>query len=320
MTERHGLKVLTPFLAAIVCVCQCSTAAAQLIKAPLTDGFVRTSSIDISVDEMLGSAKQRAADEPLRGPGYPALWIAEIQYKPVRLVRMPVDDPRTGKSSRELVWYMVYRLIPRDYTELAGEGRADLVRKLEDPERDPANVKDPVVANSLQMPRFLLRTEDQGAEQEYLDEVNLQIQKAVFLREMGRKAASLKLHNSVEAITEVQEPVSSSDPDPLARAIYGVAVWRNVDPKTDYFTIYMSGLTNAYQITMGEGGARTVEEKVVMQKFARPGDEFLQEEKEFRLNGDPEWLYRVRKADLQVPELDTILRNARKESAPTAEQ
>ncbi len=37
----------------------------------------------------------------------------------------------------------------------------------------------------------------------YEDEVNLQIQKAVFAREMGRKGETLKLLNSVEAIQEV---------------------------------------------------------------------------------------------------------------------
>ena len=107
------------------------TATAQLIRAPLDTGFARTSSIAMSVDEMLGSQKVRPAGEAILGPGYPDLWIAEVQYKPVRYRRMQITDPETGERKTELIWYMVYRVIPRDYTELAGDdGQTDLLKKL----------------------------------------------------------------------------------------------------------------------------------------------------------------------------------------------
>lgn len=327
MTQSLCNKRLAATVAVVWTVVLCSAADAQLIRAPLTEGFVRTSSIDITVDEMLGSAKPRAADAPILGPGYPGLWVAEIQYKPMRLIRMPVTDPGSGKVTRELVWYLVYRIIPRDYTELAGDGKEALARKLEDPDRDPANSRDPVRAQPLLMPRFQLTIEDEGEEGDFMDEVNLEIQKAILDREFGRRRTSVKLHNSVEAISEVSDPVSTSDPDPLSKAIYGVAVWRNIDPRTDYFSIGISGLTNAYRISGNEETGRTVEEKIVVQKFARPGDEFIQEESEFQLldsvdtDGDgradatyPRWEYRTRPANLQVPELDTVLRKARKDS------
>lgn len=327
MTQSLSVKRLAAIAVTVWSLASSATLTAQLIKAPLTDGFARTSSIEMSVDEMLGTSKFREADQPILGPGFPALWIAEIQYKPMRLVRMPVTDPKTGKTSQELIWYLVYRIIPRDYTELAGDGREALVKKLKDPDRDPANEIDPLRATPLQMPRFALRLEDEGAEGELMDEVNLQVQNAVFQREMGRRAPDLKLHNSIQAIGEVSEPVSISDPNPLSKATYGVAIWRNIDPKTDYFSIYISGLTNAYKISAGTGTEQVVEEKVVVQKFARPGDEFLQEESEFRLidssdtDNDqkpdqtyPFWTYRPRKAVIEVPEVDSVLRNARKDS------
>lgn len=299
----------------------CGTVSvAQLIKAPLTEGFARSSSIDMSVDEMLGSTKPRKADEAILGPGFPALWIAEIQFKPVRLTRMAVVDPKSKQVSRELVWYMVYRIIPRDYTELAGDGQPDLIKKLRDTERDPANASDPLRAVPITIPRFVLHTEDKDAEKDYVDEVNLEIQKAIFDREVGRRGASLQLLNSVEAISDVAAPVSVKDTDPLAKARYGVAVWRNVDPKTDFFTVYMSGLTNAYRISKDSAGATVVEQKVAQQRFTRPGDEFLQEEQEFRVVGDPAWVYRVRNADLQIPNLDTVLRNAKNELPPKAQE
>ncbi|MEZ6125835.1 MAG: hypothetical protein R3C49_22135 [Planctomycetaceae bacterium] len=353
-------------LPALVLLTGLRPAVGQLIRAPLDSGFVRTSSIAVTVDEMLGSQKTRSADEPVPGPGYPALWIAEVQFKSVRHRLMEVVDPKTGAAKEELVWYLVYRFIPRDYTELAGDSRDELLKKLNDPDFRPQNGSDPVEAYPLQLPRFVLTTDDSEDRTKYADEVNLQIQQAVFQREFAERASSLKLLNSVQAMQEAGEPVSVSDPDPLANAVYGVAIWRNLDPTIDYFTITMSGFSNAYRFRE-EDGQLVVEEKVIVQRFGRPGDEFLQQESEFRLidaarlspAGDltlvmdgsnstfvtgrpapvfigelrerleklqqsgqpaeltwPEWRYQARPATIDIPDFQSILRNA----AVTAEK
>ncbi|MEQ9406729.1 MAG: hypothetical protein RIK87_03345 [Fuerstiella sp.] len=259
-----------------------SRTQAQLIRAPLDTGFVRTSSIAMTVDEMLGSNKRRTPDEPILGPGYPDLTIAEVQYKPVRYRRMEVTDPATGQVRLELVWYMVYRVIPRDCTELAGDSRDDLIRKLSDANVLPQNTIDEPTRFPLQIPRFVLRTEDAGIQQEYVDEVNLEIQRNVLRREFRNRAAGLRLLNSVQTTTEVVDSVSVDAPDQLEKAMYGVAVWRDVDPTTDYLTVTMTGFSNAYRIRQ-EGGETIVEHKVIEQRFGRPGDEFNQQEDEFRL-------------------------------------
>lgn len=259
------------------------TVSAQLIRAPLTDGFQRTSSIDVTVDEMLGPKKPRKESEAILGPGYPALWVAEVQYKPMRYRLMPVTDPVTRQVKDELVWYFIYRIIPRDYTELAGSKREDLRSKLENEELKPSNNAEVSLVKPLILPRFALRTDDDATGETYVDEVNLEIQKAVFEREFGSKAAGLTLLNSITGIQEIPEPVSSTDAlvDPLQNAIYGVAVWRNVDPDTDYFTVFMSGFSNAYRIERPAADL-IVEQKVIEQRFGRPGDRFRQEESEFR--------------------------------------
>ncbi len=319
---------LTAAAGLVALISQLQICEGQVVTAPLTQGFARTSSIAMSVDEMLGTKKDRSIDEPIVGPGYPSLWIAEVQYKPIRLRRLELPDPKTGVVRKELVRYMVYRVIRRDYTELAGEDRADLEKKLADPNLDPSNVLDPELLMPLQMPRFLLETEDKNGKvlQAYTDEISVDIQNAVFQREMGRRGINLKLLNSIEAISEIGDPVPTSDPDPLLKAVYGVAVWRNVDPKADFFKVTMSGFSNAYRIS-GTAGQRIVEEKVIVQKFARPGDEYLQEESELRFideadtDGDrkidtryPNWTYRAKPVKLEIPEMDTVLRNARREA------
>lgn len=288
-----------------------SAGYSQTIRAKLDRGFARTSSVEVTVREMLGLQVTRTEGEPIPGPGFPALWIAEVQYKPVRLLRLPVTDPVTKKTTSELVWYMVYRVIPRDYTELAGspEARNSLLKRLRDETVQPQNQSDPIRAESLIMPRFLLETTDNGAEQVYVDELNHQIHKVVFRREFRGEAAGLKLLNSVEAISAVGSQVPADDPDPLKHALYGVAIWRNVDPETDFFRVVMSGFSNAYQITAADDSKIQVEDKCIVQEFARPGDAIDQTESEFRVKGDPKWVYRVRDARFDIPGALPVLGN-----------
>jgi hypothetical protein len=326
-------RMLSAVLAGVVAVSAGgSVLQAQVVRAPLNEGFVRTSSIAMTVDEMLGVRKVRGAGDPILGPGYPALWIAEVQFKPLRLMRLNWPDAASGETRQEIVRYMVYRVIRRDYTDLAGAEKAALELKLADPNSDPVNVLDPETTNPLQMPRFLLQAQemDGTVTASWQDEVSVAIQNAVFAREMGRRGRDLKLLNSVEALQEVGPPVAADDADALSKAFYGVAVWRNVDDKADYFTVSMSGFSNAYRITKDAQGQNIFEEKVIVQKFERPGDEFLQEEMEFRLvdqgdtDGDgkadvryPLWQYRPRQFKTQIPGLDLILRNI-STSAPAA--
>lgn len=293
-------------MAAFIVACAVNTAEAQLIRAPLDQGFVRTSSIAVSVDEMLGAQKQRAADQPIVGPGFPALWIAEVQYKPMRFVRMDVTDPISGETKRELVWYMVYRSIFRDYTELAGQNQPDLLVKLEDPDLQPANDIEPASSLPLQIPRFVLETNDAGPQKVYRDEVNQQVRQFIFDREFKDRSPNTSLRSSIGAIVEVDQDnwVSVNDPDPLSKAVYGVAIWRNVDQTTDYLTVRMHGFSNAYRVTP----TGVVERKVIEQKFGRPGDEYEQDEAEFRVLGDPKWKYVPTKSTIDVPDFAKILR------------
>jgi len=281
----------------------------QVIEAPLDRGFVRSSSIMMNVEEMLGPRMRRDPGESNYGPGFPAVWIAEIQFKPVRMVKIPLTDPATKTTARETVWYMVYRVIPRNYVDLAGDqaARESLQRRLEDVDVDPQNDFDPVRSETLLMPRFVLQTTDKGAEERYVDEVNHQAQKVIFRREFQREAASLPLLSSIQAIDRIPEPVSADDKDPLLKARYGVAIWRNVNPKTDFFEIEMTGFSNAYRVTATEDGKLKVEDKGVMQQFERPGDEFDQSEREFRVIGKPRWVYLPREATFEVPDAISVL-------------
>lgn len=98
---------------------------------------------------------------------------------------------------------------------------------------------------------------------------------------------------------------------------WGVATWVDVDPKINQFWVDVSGLTNAYRwenVQTEEGqpirkadekltreslkNRRDFERKTLRLYFWRPGDEFSQDERQFRYGGKPgektnpyDWVY-----------------------------
>ncbi len=78
----------------------------------------------------------------------------------------------------------------------------------------------------------------------------------------------------------------------VEKAVYGVAMWLDVDPKTDAFSIYVRGLSNGFKIVEDpKSGKRIVLRKELELKFARPGDEFNPTSKEIRFL-EAQWVYR----------------------------
>jgi hypothetical protein len=85
-----------------------------------------------------------------------------------------------------------------------------------------------------------------------------------------------------EGMKTVPETTVSITRKPIASGqdIWGVALWTDIDPKIHRFSIYVSGLTNAYQWTdegansgkPGEG--RTMKRKVLKTNWWRIGDQY----------------------------------------------
>lgn len=77
--------------------------------------------------------------------------------------------------------------------------------------------------------------------------------------------------------------------------VWGVVTWTDIDPKTDFFSVYVNGLTNAYRWEDTPEG-RKFARKTLQLNFWRPGDEYDQHEKEIRLGApgevDYRWIYR----------------------------
>jgi hypothetical protein len=92
------------------------------------------------------------------------------------------------------------------------------------------------------------------------------------------------------------EQTISVSSDQVDRSVWGVALWEDVDPRVDFFAVYVQGLSNAYQwvdppgtYALGDppGKGRRFLRKTLQLDFWRPGDEFGEMDYEIRF-GTPE--------------------------------
>jgi hypothetical protein len=169
-----------------------------------------------------------------------------------------VDVPTaSGRVERKTVWYLVYRV------RNTGEKPVRFV------------------------PQFVLHSRD--ADLYYPDRIIATAMEPIRLREDPRR----RLLNTVE-ISDVEIPPS---PDSDEGSVWGVAMWRDIDPSTDRFSIFIKGLTNAYRIKTDEttGDWQGYTRKTLQLNFWRPGDEFYENEREIRYGSpgdvDYRWVY-----------------------------
>ncbi|MEM9351530.1 MAG: hypothetical protein AAGA92_00810 [Planctomycetota bacterium] len=204
------------------------------------------------------------------------IWCLEFAFKPMRMIEVDVPQPN-GKMRRKLLWYLVYRV------RNTGAGLS------------PSQAEDGTFTTAQKspgelrfIPQFVLVSHDEDAEgkplgKEYLDRVVPTAYQPIENREFPGGV----LQNSVGMANQVL-PIESG------RAVggeWGVAIWEDVDPRIDFFAVYVTGLTNAYRFENPEGAfqpgdapgtGRTFTRKALQLNFWRPGDDIDEDEREIR--------------------------------------
>ena len=181
------------------------------------------------------------------------IYCLEFAFKPLRHIYMDVPVGN-GQTQRKLVWYMVYRVRYRGgdlrpaADDLAG---LKLYQRLESVAYD----------SRLFFPLATLRDHTSG--REYLDRILPTARDRIAAREQ----ISAPLYNSVE-IHRVPIPRSADDKAP---GVWGLLTWVDVDPTIDFLSVYVSGLTNAFEQD-GEGDDAPYRRKALQLNFYRPGD------------------------------------------------
>lgn len=209
------------------------------------------------------------------------VWGLEFAFKPLRMIEVDVPQA-SGRMQRKNIWYLVYRV--------RNTGAA-LKPVAEGPGVFAAQPAAPTPHRFV--PEFVIEAHDVDRAgkknlRAYLDRVMPIAMEPIRQREAGGRL----LHNSV-TISDQPIPVASGSED---EGVWGVAMWEDVDPNIDFFSVYVGGLTNAYDwadpagaFKPGDppGKGRRFTQKMLQLNFWRPGDEYQQHEREFRLGVAP---------------------------------
>lgn len=210
------------------------------------------------------------------------VWCLELTFKPPRMLWVDVPQA-TGKMQRKLIWYMVYHV-------------KNMGQHLKPTKQQDGTYTVGLVDRDVRFfPQFVL--EAQEYKKAYLDRIIPVAIPAIQAKEDPRR----KLLNSVE-ISSKPIPLST---DLVDRSVWGVVTWEDIDPRVDFFSIYVQGLSNAYQwldspegFKQGDppGKGRVLLEKTLMLNFWRPGDEFVEDQRVIRYGipgkVDSTWVYR----------------------------
>jgi len=218
------------------------------------------------------------------------IWGLEFAFKPVRMIHVEVPQP-TGGLEKKLIWYMVYRVT--NYGEPLR--RVPVKDEFDNIKYEVQNVEGLPSSPIRFIPKFVL--ESKNRKKQYLDRIIPTAIDQIARRETGGS----KLYNSVE-IGRFDIPVTTDDQD---QGIWGVVTWEDIDPETDFFSIYIQGLTNAYRWkdkseTVAPGdrplAQREFQQKTLQLNFWRPGDDRDENEREIRFGIpgelDYEWIFR----------------------------
>lgn len=208
--------------------------------------------------QVAGSEQYRPVQSVALPLDRPGVWTLNFAYTPIRIVTM--DTPDRGKHR---VWYMVYQVW----------NKTDLPRRI--------------------TPEFELVTKDAPAV--YLDEMQPSVVKKI--REIEDPTGELNLQTSISIS---KNPIPITKPDSVPRAIHGVAVWLDVvdkSPKTNVFSVYITGLSDGLARTESDDGIETISRKTLQIDFSRPTDERRAEIGDIRPFdnnglGAEKWIYR----------------------------
>lgn len=171
-----------------------------------------------------------------------------------------VDIPGRG---RRMIWYMRYEVIN--------------------------NTKEP----RLFIPDFELVALDKPGTV-YHDQVLPKVQEAI--RQEIDPLGHLDIKNSV---TISNKPIPVSRPDGPPRPVTGIAIWENVDPEANRFSVFVSGLSNGWSLAeVPPDNKQIIRRKTLQLNFKRVGDKHSSE---IRFVPPIEWTYRATGVSLPGP-------------------
>ena len=139
------------------------------------------------------------------------------------------------------------------------------------------------------IPDFELVTHDKHTV--HHDQVLPKVQQAII--QIEDPTGYLNIKNSV---TIAAEPIPPSHENANPKAVTGVAIWDDVDPDSNNYSIYVAGLSNGWSQTdnpLGADKEPVVRRKTLELDFKRLGDRYNMSSEEIHFAGPYKWIYRA---------------------------
>src|SRR5262245_51636753 len=199
----------------------------------------------------------------------PDVWTLHFKYKPPRIHTVDALG-RDGKPTKKAVWYMWFQV-----ANLSGEPQTFL-------------------------PEFELVTKDLNTN--HLDEPQPYIFEQ--LKKFEDTTISKDLPNGIQNLQTTigisKRPIPPSKPDALLRWVSGIAIWTDLAekaPKTNKFSVYVTGLSNGLAVEETATGERLIKRKTLQINFLRPTDDNKPQNSDIvpdDINAPAEkWIYRT---------------------------
>lgn len=192
-----------------------------------------------------------------------ALYELEFSFIPLRQAELTVALPNL-QTARKNHWYLIYRIRNTGKTLKLSQ-----VKQSPEFEHLQFDIQSGAELDGTMkfLPRFTLqgwvldsKTGEYNAVT-YRDEINPIALEQIRVREDANQRL-LDTHQ----MSQVKFPVAKSDADP---GVWGVAIWTDIDPRIDFVSVSVKGLTNAFRIGKDVDDLRI---KTLQLNFWRPGD------------------------------------------------
>ncbi len=192
------------------------------------------------------------------------VWEYEFSFTGLRQAKLkfPTAD---GQTVTKNIWYMVYRIRntgkTMTYEQVKQNPEFEHIKY--DLRRDQ-----PVDSGKIKfLPRFTLEGWLARADGKYEKVTYRDVIDPVAVAQIRRREDPNQPLLDTHQMSKADIPLAKSDTDP---GVWGVAVWEDVNPRIDYVSVYVKGLTNAFRLSRNLDDASNL--KTLQLNFWRPGD------------------------------------------------
>ncbi len=204
------------------------------------------------------------------------VWQYEFAFLGLRQFRVEATNPE-GQPRQKYVWYLVYRVRDtgaavshRDVTD-PKFGHVDREIELQPRELDPATLPRRFFGN------FVLTgwVQDPQTGMYSLVDYHDRILPGVFEQIAREEDPDQEYLDTVQMAEQI---LASYPADSDQGGKWGIAIWYNVDPRIDFVSVRIRGLSNAYRLERNPDNSLTVLQKTLQLNFWRPGDGIEQDQ------------------------------------------